>query len=159
MDISHPVVVHFHPPRGVKGDLSGIHGFPGRLGQFFHIQEPLHGEIGFYLCVRALGIPHTAHVVFQLFQQALALHLGHYRFPGLEAIHPAELLRDVVVKAGVGKEDVHRLQAMTLTQLIVIGIVGRSDFYSAGTEFGIYKLIGDDGHLPPYQWQDGLLSH
>ena len=114
-------------------------------------------EIRFYLGVGALGIAHTTHVIFQLYQQALALHLRHYRFPGLEPVHSLELLRDVVVQGSVGLEYVHRFQAVPLAQLVVIGVVGRGDFHGAGTELGVNKLVSDDGHLPPHQWQNGLI--
>ena len=48
---------------------------------------------------------------------------------------------------------------MTLAHLKVIGVMGRCDLYSAGSEFFIYIGIRHDRDFFAHQWQDRFLSY
>ena len=82
----------------------------------------------------------------------------HDRFSCLVALH-ACIFAAVFIDGSVIVHDIDFRQIMTLAHLKVIGVMGRCDLYSAGSEFFIYIGIRHDRDFFAHQRQDCFLSY
>ena len=115
----------------------------GGLGQLFHGDEPLHGEARLDDGARALGAPHFVRVVFHLDEVPGGVERRSEGLAGLEPVLSLEFTADRVDRA-VGVEHVDDLEAVLLTELVVVGVVGRGDFEATGAELAVDVLVEDD---------------
>ena len=89
-------------------------------------------------------------VLLDVVQQPKLLQFIQHRPAGLFARHTGKT-------AAVGidhcrlTEDVNLLQAVALTHLKVVGVVGRRDLHGTGAKTGIDIVISEQRDLPPDQ--------
>ncbi len=78
---------------------------------------------------------------------------------GLESIHAAIVVRNLVVHPGIIGENVVHRQVMTLADLIVIEVVCRSNLDAAGTELRLNVVIGDNRNTAANDGQNQFLAN
>ncbi len=157
-DIFQPVFVDSGKARRDKVCLLVAHCLQSRLGKWFHFHEPLLRDQRFHNGTAAVAVTHGMTVFFNFFYKAQGLQVLHHFFTAV-----------IPIEAGIGARRRghfaifidHRndLKIMALTDLKVIGIVGRRHFDRPAAESGINIVVGNDGDLPIEQRQNNFAPH
>ena len=142
---------------GVELDVVVHHGFEGRLGEFVHLDEPLHREFRLDDYVGTLRETYLVVIVLDLLEQPGSLQVFGNLLAHVEAVH-ADIEAAGLADGTVVVEDVDGGEVVFLAQHIVVYVVSRSHFQTAGTELDVYVVVHDDGHGPVDQRHDYLLA-
>ena len=142
LDILHPVAIGVLVFRRIEFQFIVHHGSEGNLGKMFHLQEPLHREFRLDSHICSLAEAHLVGVRLNLFNQALLLQVDFDLLAHIEAVH-AHIEHSLLVESAVIVEDVDALEVVFLAEHIVVDIVSRSYFKTAGTKFDIDIFVFD----------------
>ena len=135
-----------------------------------HAHVPLVGEEGLDHGTGTVAAWHHQLVVLDLFQQIQGIQILDDLFARLEAVHADVRLGDEVVffgiiftNRGIAGEDIDQpavrlfadgvLVTVTQPDLVVVEVVSRGDFYTAGAEFRVDVFIGNNRDLAPGKGQ------
>ena len=80
-------------------------------------------------------------------------------FTGIKSIHPHVHFRCIVIQLGIVIKQIDFGEVVPLAHLIVIKIVGRSDFYTAGTELTVHVIIGNNRDFTIGEGQGNSLAY
>jgi len=152
-DVFHPVIVGLVHTLRDELDLSVADNVDCRFCQRLHLDEPLFGNHRFNGGSAAVAGSYIVGVVLHLQQIALLFQILHDGFSCLIALHACIF----AAGSGHGSIIVHHLedwQVVAASNLIVVRVVCRSDFYNAGTKFHIDIVITDNRNLTVDQRQD-----
>ena len=128
-------------------------------GHIAHAHEPLFRQIGLN---RGLGAVRGADFdlpIFNRLKQAESVQILNNLVTRRKAVQP--LIRSgLVVQRTIGAQNVNQtdLFAVTAPDLIVIGVVARSDFHTTAAEFGFCPFVADERHRAVQQRQTHLTT-
>ena len=156
LDVLHPVAVGVLELVGVELDVVIHDGFEGRFGQFTHLDKPLHREFGLDYHVGTLRVAHFVVIILHLFEQVGGLQVFGNLLAHVETVH-ADIEAAGLADGSVVVEDVDGGQVVFLAQHVVVYVVGRGYFQTAGTELDVDVVVHDDGYDAVDQRHDYLL--
>jgi hypothetical protein len=78
-----------------------------------------------------------------LFERAYLFELLFDYPSAFESLHAFEKFSTILVYISIVSEKVNEFQLMSMSTLIVIGVVGRRDFDSASSEFPLHKIVSN----------------
>ena len=145
-DIVGPVEIDLLHPLGDELDITLFDSLDGGLDQLVHLDEPLFFDQGLDSRAAAVMGSDIVGIVLDTDQKAHLFQFFDDLLSGLIAVHAFEL-GAVFVDGGVVVHDIDLGQAMALSDLKVVGVVGGSDLDNAGTEFTVDIGIRHDRDL------------
>ncbi len=161
LDVAHPGKVHVLVLFGYKLYAPVLDRFDGGLGKVRDTDVPLVREPGFNHRAGTVTAGHLEGVGFDFLQQAQGLEGGHNGLARFEAFHarilsgcPLPVLgsvpgkgeyREFAQNVRVAVENIDQRQVVALADFVVVEVVRRGDFHTAGTEFRVHVIVGNDG--------------
>ena len=129
---------------GYKLDDILQYGCCSGLCKLVHRQEPLHRELRLDSHTCTLRVAHVVCVGLNLLHEACGCEVTLDNLAALEAVY-AYVHANLVVDCAVVVEDVDSLEAILLTEHIVVNIVCGGYLQGTSTELEVYILIADNG--------------
>ena len=139
-DIVCPVEVSLIHTWRQKLDLPILYSLNGRLNHFIHLHKPLLLDHWLNRGMAAIVGTHIMRMGNHLNQKPHILQILHQRFPALVAVH-SRILSGFFVHGCVIVDDNDLFQVMTLSNLKVIGVMGRCYLYASCPKLLIYICI------------------
>ncbi len=157
-DVVGPVEVGlFHAGRD-QLDVTVLDAFHSGLNELVHADEPLGLDHGLDSGAAAVMGTHVVGIIFDINEKPHLVQFLDDLGSALVAVHARELAA-VGINGGIVVEDVDLGEAVALSHLKVVGVVGRGDLNDTGTEFHINILVGHDGDLSVHEGQEDLFAH
>ena len=142
LDVLHPVAVRILEFGRNQPDFVFHDRFESRLGQFGHLQKPLHRQLRLDRHVGAFRISHLVGIGFDLFEQAGVGEVFLDLPADFETVH-AGVAFAVLVQRTVIVENVDDFEVVFFAEHVVVHVVGRGHFQRAGSEFDVDVLVVD----------------
>ena len=142
-DIIHPAGIGFGEAFRYKLSTAVFNAVHSSLNQRLHLNEPLGGNLGFNSMTAALAVAYSMGMLFNLNQIAVSLQVGNNRLTAFLTGH-AFVFACFFSHNAVQADNNDARQVVADTHLIVVRIMGRSNFYSTGTKLGINIAVGDN---------------
>ena len=158
LDVAHPGEVHVLVLARHEFDVAILHGLDRRRRQGLDLDEPLVREPRLDHRPGAVAAGHGRGVFFDALDESRRLQVGDEPRACLETVQAPVGTRCVVVDAGLGVEDVDEFQAVTVTDGVVVEVVGGCDLDAAGAERTVHVVVRDDGDAPADQRQHDRLA-
>ena len=156
-DVFHPIKIRPLPHGGDDPGPSLLHRLEGGFGQRLGPDEPLLGEEGLHHGLAAITVPHAVMVVLNLQEGSVPLEVLDDPFTTLKPLH-ALVGTGLLGHVPLFVNNLHCLQMMALSDLKVIGVMGRRDLQGPGAELRIDICIGDDRDAPIHHRQDDVAA-
>ena len=122
-----------------------------------HFQEPLHGQFRFDGYVGTFRETYFIGIGFHFFQQAGSIQVFFNLFAYIETVH-SDIHSGSFADGSVVVEDINALQIVFFAQHVVVYVVSRSNFQTAGTEFDVYIAVLNNRNNTSYQRNDYFLA-
>ena len=142
-NVIHPAGIGFGEAFRYKLSTAVFNAVNSSLNQRLHLNEPLGGNLRFNSMTAALAVTDSMGMLFNLNQIAVSLQVGNDSLAAFLTGH-AFVFAGFFSHNAVQADNNDARQVVADTHLIVVRIMGRSNFYSAGTKFGINIAISDD---------------
>ena len=160
-----PVLHVFHPVTVAvfefgRVELHGVihHRIQRRLRQFFHRQEPLQRQTRLDHGIGALAASHLVGVVLNLHEVAKPVQfLGEF-LPAFKPVHPF-VGPSICGHGAISVDGVDGFEAVLLTEVVVVGVVGRCHLQATRPKFNVDVIVGNDRHLTVHHRNERLLAH
>ncbi len=157
-DLAHPVEVDALPLRRGDRDLVVLHDLDRRRRELVHAAEPLERDQRLDALARSVGERDRVDIRLLGAEHAFfAQGLGH-GYLRLGHSHALEALAGLGGHQAVLADHADFLQPVLSADLEVVDVVARGDLESAGAEFGVDVLVGDDRQPPADQGQDAVAT-
>ena len=157
LDILHPMPVGVLELGRNELDLIVHHHAQSRLGQFFHLEEPLHRKLGLDGHIGTFRIPHIIDVILLFFQQIRLFEVQHDLLAHRKTVHPGVLAAQLVERAVV-VEHIQALQLVFHADIVVVDIVGRRNLEASRPEILVHIAVLDHRHFPIHQRHNHMLA-
>ena len=140
-------------------ELDGVvlHYLESLLSHIAHTHEPLGRELGFDDCIGTLGMTHIIGVVLNLLNQTGLLKVFDNLLTAGKTVH-ASVLQAMFIEGSIVVEDVDGLEAVFQSKVVVVDVVGGSDFQCTGTELTVHILVHDNLHRTTHTGDDHTLA-
>ncbi|KAJ0339286.1 hypothetical protein COL154_014228, partial [Colletotrichum chrysophilum] len=142
----------------------------------FGIDIPLIGEHRFNDHATTIAIRYGQIVIFDFFQQSSRFEVSHNGFTRSKALQPMIGFRDTgfdfsistavgieylrqIAYIGIEGEDIDHRQTTTLTDFIVVKVMGRGHFDRTGAFFHISMFIANNRNTAINQWQQNIFTN
>ena len=132
--------------------------FDGRLGQRLHLDEPLLAHQRLDYRMTAVAMSHRVVMVLNLCEYAALRQIGHQLLAAFIAVHTG-IFSGQLIHFPLLVNDYHLGQIMAIAHLKIIGIMGRRNFYSAGTKFLFHILISNHRNNAVHDRQYQIFAH
>ena len=142
-DVVHPAGIGFGEAFRYELSTAVFNTVNSSLNQRLHLNEPLGGNLGFNSMTAALAVAYSMGMLFNLNQIAVSLQVGNNRLTAFLTGH-AFVFACFFSHNAVQADNNDARQVVADTHLIVVRIMGRSNFYSTGTKLGINIAVGDN---------------
>ena len=136
-------------------DIPLLRSLDGRLCQLLHLNKPLVGDHRLDDRVASVALSDRDHLVLGLHQVAGFFQVLHPGLSALVAVHSG-VFSGQLVHGGIVIDAAHHLEIMSLSDLEVVRVVGRSDLYGTCSLLRIRILVPDHRDLTADQRQDHL---
>ncbi len=144
LDIFQPLIVDMRPVLRHEPDLAACNHRQALFGQTFHRQIPLIGQHRFNDGMGTISTRNHQFMRTSFDQQPLCLKIGNYFLSGIETIQPLKLCWSIVIDPAIQCKNIERDQFVPQSDLIVVEIMCRGNFYATGTKSRINITICDD---------------
>ena len=142
-DVVHPAGIGLGEALRYELSAAVFNAVYSSLNQRLHLYEPLSRNLRFNSMAAALAVTHSMGMLFNLNQIAVCLQVSNNSLAAFLTSH-ALVLAGFLRHNAVHADNNDARQVVADTHLIVVRIMGRSNFYSAGTKLGINIAICDD---------------
>ena len=142
-DVIHPAGISFGEAFRYELGTTVFNAINSSLNQRLHLNEPLGGNLRFNSMAAALAVTNSMGMLFNLNQITVSLQVGNDSLTAFLTSH-AFVFACFFSHNAVHADNNDARQVVANTHLIVVRIMGRSNFYSAGTKLGINIAVGDN---------------
>ena len=158
LDVAKPVLIGVFVLCRIETNLVVHHGRQGEIGKVLHAEIPLHAKTGFNGSISVtFRITYFIVVVFHLFKKACG-----FKILGNLFTHGHTILTDVhscgFRERSVGIEDINHFKIVLFAKHVVVRVVSRRYFQTAGTEFDIDIAVFNDRNHTIHKGDAHLLS-
>ena len=157
-NIIHPAGVGLGEALGHELGATIVNAIHSSLNQGLHFYEPLSRNKGLYNAAAALAVTNSMGMVFDFNKIAASFQISHNVLAAFLA-SLTFIFACFRSHFAIHANNNYAGQVMANAHLIVVGVVGRSDFYSAGTKFQINIAISDDGNNTTIGGQSQMLAY
>ena len=157
-DILKPVEIRFIKMLRNKFCFSFFYCINRRTGKWFHFYKPLFGYTRLYCCSTTVTSSYVMIVVLNFYKSALFFQIFYDGFSCFISIH-ARILLIFIHDFSIVCHHINNRQVMTQSNLKVIWVMCRRDFYDTGTKFHIYIIISNQRNFTVYQRQNQFFSN
>ena len=157
LDVLQPVAIGVLVFLGIELNVVVHHRRQGDVSEVLHLQEPLCRELRLDRHIGTLGEAHLVVIVLDLLHQS-----GIGQIDGNLLAHVHTVLTDIesgsLRDGTVIVEDVDGLQMMLQSEHVVIDVVSRGDFQTAGTKLYVDISVLNHRNDTVDQWHDDVLA-
>ena len=146
-DIIHPAGIGLSEALRYELSTAVLNAVYSSLNQRLHLYKPLSRNLRFNSMAAALAVTYSMGMLFNLNQIAVSLQVSNDSLAAFLTGH-AFVFACFFSHNAVHADNNDARQVVANTHLIVVRIMGRSNFYSAGTKLGINIAVGDDRNNP-----------
>ena len=157
-DVFQPVQVDLVKTLRHKFQFTCMQRFDRRLCQFLHLYKPLLLDQRLYRRPTAVMGSYVMGMRLYFYQIALFFQVFYNGFSGFITLH-ACILAATFIDSGIVIHDIDLFQIMPLSNLKVIGVMGRCDLHRAGSKFFIYIKVCHNRNFPVYQWKHDCFAN
>ena len=158
-DIFQPVQIDLVKPLRHKLQVAVLDRLDGRLCQLVHLHKPLLLDERLHCGVTAVMGSHVVGMGLYLHKVSLLLQILHHGLSGLVAVHACVFSTILLIDGGVVVHDIDLRQIVALSDLKVVGVVGRRDLHRSGSELLIHIVVRHNGDLPVSQGEQTFFAH
>ncbi len=157
-DVLHPIRVDAGKAFRHKAGLTGQYPLNSRFGQRLHFNKPLRRDERLDDSITALAMPHRMLMIFDFQEKASPGQVFHHppaAFITAQAlVGPGILIHDAMVV-----HDCDLGQVMAQPHFEIVGIVGRSNLYRAGSKFAVNITVRHHRDQSSHQRQYHLTAY
>ena len=157
-DILKPVEIRFIKMLRNKFCFSFFYCINRRTGKWFHFYKPLFGYTRLYCCSTTVTSSYVMIVVLNFYKSALFFQIFYDGFSCFISIH-ARILLIFIHDFSIVCHHINNRQVMAQSNLKVIWVMCRRDFYDTGTKFHIYIIISNQRNFTVYQRQNQFFAN
>ena len=157
LDVLHPVAVGINPLLGMKLNLAIIDHLQGWLRKRFHLDEPLLGEIGFNNHICPLGVTNIVLILLNTHKIAKLFQILENFVASIKSVHTA--ITKIISHPAIFTDNGENREIVSPGNLIVVGIMRRSNFQRSGSELNVNIIISNNGNMASCNRNNGMSSN
>ncbi len=157
-NIFHPVEIVFLESLGNKLDFSTAYRLNSRFCKGFHFHKPLQTHPRLHCSVAAVARAYIMAMIFNPQQISALVQVLHNRTAGVIPIH-SSICRIILCNLCIRCHHNGHVQVMPATNLKVVRVMGRRNFYTSCSKIPFHIFIGNQRDFTSYQRKNQHLSH